>query len=62
MLNYVSDYTKFMNEYLEEHPDVAASRIANRAILWDVKLNPEEQEDFNQSELAKPAYAYQSNK
>ncbi len=60
MLNYVSDYTKFMNDYLEKNPEIAAERVTNRGILWDVELNPEQQDDFKEAELAKPAYAYQS--
>ncbi len=59
MLNYVSDYTKFMNEFLEKNPEVADQRLENRGILWDVELNQDELNDFEKAELKKPAYAYQ---
>ncbi|AUZ04418.1 MULTISPECIES: DUF3460 family protein [Vitreoscilla] len=59
MYNYQSDFTKFMNEYLEQNPDVAAERLTNRAKLWDVTLKNEEQADFEAAELPKPAYTYQ---
>lgn len=61
MYNYQSDFTQFMNEYLEKNPDVAASRLTNRGKLWDVKLKDEEQADFEAAELPKPAYTYQTS-
>ena len=61
MYNYQSDFTKFMNEYLEQNPDVAAQRLTNRAKLWDVTLKSEEQADFEAAELPKPAYTYQTS-
>ena len=61
MYNYQSDFTKFMNEYLEKNPEVAAERLTNRAKLWDVTLKDDEQADFIASELPKPAYTYQTS-
>ena len=46
MYQYQSDTTQFLNQYLQENPEVAAERLDNRAILWDVELSPEEQADF----------------
>lgn len=59
MYNYQSDATKFINEYLETHPEVAEQRLKNRGLLWDVELNPEEQAAFEASKLPKKPYAYQ---
>ncbi len=61
MYNYVSDFTKFMNEYLEKNPEVAAQRLENRGTLWDVALNPQQQADFEAAELPKKPYAYQAD-
>lgn len=59
MYNYQSDFTQFMNEYLDKNPEVAAERLTNRGKLWDVNLKDEEQADFAAAELPKPAYTYQ---
>jgi hypothetical protein len=59
MYQYQSDTTQFLNQYLQENPEVAAERLDNRAILWDVELSPEEQADFAAAALPKKPYAYQ---
>ena len=59
MYQYQSDITQFLNQYLQENPEVAAERLDNRAILWDVELSPEEQSDFAAAALTKKPYAYQ---
>ncbi|MCP2041098.1 hypothetical protein L1281_001692 [Neisseria sp. HSC-16F19] len=58
MYNYQSDTTQFLNQYLEEHPEVAAGRLENRNLLWDVELSAEEQQDFEAAKVAKQAYTY----
>lgn len=56
---YQSDITRFLNEYLQQHPEEAAQRLKNRGLLWDVELNPEEQANFEAAKLPKKPYAYQ---
>lgn len=58
MYHYQSDTTRFLNQYLAEHPEVAAERVANRNLLWDVQLSAEEQQDFDAAKVAKQAYTY----
>ena len=43
MYDYQSDATKFLNEYIEKHPEEAERRLKNRNLLWDVELKAEEQ-------------------
>ncbi len=62
MYDYQSDATKFIDEYIEKNPQEAEQRLKNRALLWDVELNPEDQADFEAAALPKPPYAYQSVK
>ena len=50
---YQSDTTKFLNDYLQQHPEEAERRLKNRALLWDVELNAEEQESFKAAAVAK---------
>ena len=61
MYNYQSEFTQFMNDYLEKNPEVAAGRLTNRAKLWDVTLKDEEQSNFEAADLPKPAYTYQTS-
>ena len=60
MYDYQSDATKFLNEYIEKHPEEAERRPKNRALLWDVELRPEEQEGFAAANVAKKPYTYYS--
>ncbi|KLT72057.1 hypothetical protein PL75_10235 [Neisseria arctica] len=59
MYNYKSEATQFIEEYLDKNPQEAEQRLKNRALLWDVELNPEEQADFAAAALPKKPYAYQ---
>jgi hypothetical protein len=34
-MQYESDITKFLRQYLEEHPEEIASQKKSRAIWWD---------------------------
>lgn len=56
---YQSDVTQFLNDYLKQHPEEEAQRLKNRGLLWDVELNPEEQENFAAAQLPKKPYTYQ---
>ena len=46
MYHYQSDATQFLNAYLEKHPEEEKNRLQNRALLWDVELNPEDEANF----------------
>lgn len=59
MYHYQSDATQFLQKYLEQHPEEAQRRLNNRALLWDVELNPEEQAGYQAAKLPKKPYAYQ---
>lgn len=59
MYNYQSETTQFLQKYLEQHPEESERRLHNRAILWDVELNPEEQQGYEAAKLPKKPYAYQ---
>ena len=61
MYNYQSEFTQFMNDYLEKNLEVAEGRLTNRGKLWDVTLKDEEQNSFEAAELPKPAYTYQTS-
>lgn len=56
---YQSDTTKFLNEFLQQHPEEAEQRLKNRNLLWDVQLNAEEQAGFQAANIPKKPYTYQ---
>ena len=58
MYDYQSEATKFLNNYIEEHPEEAQQRLVNRNLLWDVELNPEDEADYAAAKLAKNPYTY----
>lgn len=60
MYDYQSDATKFLDNYIKEHPEEAEKRLANRNLLWDVELNPQEQAEFEAGKVAKKPYTYYS--
>ncbi|MSQ49201.1 MAG: DUF3460 family protein [Betaproteobacteria bacterium] len=35
MIMYESEHTKFIREYLEQHPEERASQAQGRAVWWD---------------------------
>jgi hypothetical protein len=52
--NYVSDYTKFMEKFLQENPEVAQGQVEGRALLWDKEpINLDERARNEQSALKK---------
>jgi hypothetical protein len=47
---YVSDYTKFINQYLDEHPEVVEEKMQGWASFWQRKTEiraPEITKDDN---------------
>ncbi|MCG7656466.1 DUF3460 family protein [Wielerella bovis] len=56
---YQSDATKLLNELLQQNPELEAERLANRQLLWDVKLDADEQAGFKAAAVAKKPYTYQ---
>lgn len=61
MYHYQSEATRFLNDYIEKHPEEAQQRLKNRGLLWDVELNPEEQAGYEAAKLPKKPYAYQTD-
>ena len=52
--NYQSDFTKFINKYLEENPEIQKKKIENR---WDKKRDFEF-EKLKKNKLAQKSYEY----
>ena len=58
---YESDLTKFMREFMEQHPEVVQKQKLARATWWDKKLDPEERRRWEEAKLPPVPYAYYNN-
>jgi hypothetical protein len=37
--NYVSDYTRFIDQFIQEHPDVLEEQRSGRLLYWDKRVD-----------------------
>lgn len=56
---YQSDYTKFMNDFLQKNPAVAEEQQSLRLTWWDKKVDVDEQRRFQASKVQQKPYVYQ---
>ncbi|ATD65055.1 DUF3460 family protein [Neisseria weixii] len=61
MYHYKSDATQFLDQLVADNPELEQERLANRDLLWDVELKPEEQAGFEAAKVAKKPYTYYQN-
>ena len=58
---YVSEFTRFMNDYLEQHPEVVADQHKGRAMYWDKHVDLDELKRASSSEVPVDSYYYFGN-
>lgn len=59
---YVSEYTQFMREWLERHPEETEVQRQGRALWWDKgNLDPEELARRARARVPQKAYYYDVN-
>jgi hypothetical protein len=56
---YQSDFTKFMNDYLQNNPQVESQRQELRLTWWDRKLDLDDLRRWSESRVAQKSYVYQ---
>jgi len=56
---YQSDFTRFMNDYLEHHPEVEAQRREYRLTFWDRQVDRDDQRRWKASQVPQKPYVYQ---
>jgi hypothetical protein len=56
---YQSDFTKFMSEFLDKHPEVDQQRRELRLTLWDRKVSLDDQRRWKESRVPQKPYVYQ---
>lgn len=59
MAMYQSEFTLFMNEWRDKHPEEAKERAKGIALWWDRPQNPTEQKAFDQTKVPQKPYPYQ---
>jgi hypothetical protein len=55
---YVSEFDRFMDDYLARHPDVQEQRRRGWRIWWDHRLDPDECDLQRNDALPVPPYVY----
>ena len=55
---YVSEFTRFMDDYMTTHPEERKTQREGWNIFWDKRVDLEEQHEHEASEVPTPAYYY----
>lgn len=55
---YVSDYEKFMGQFLDEHPAVIKNQRDGWHIFWDRNIDPEDYKIAYRDSVPVKAYPY----
>ena len=61
MALYESEHTKFMRDMMARHPEWAADQLTGRALFWDRKIDPIEQQHLRETREPEQAYPYDVN-
>lgn len=55
---YVSDFTRFMDSYLEKHPEERREQHRGWRIYWDKRVDLDTLREHEESEVPTPGYYY----
>ena len=55
---YESDFTRFMRELMDKHPELTELQKKNRATWWDKKQDLDQQKRFDESRAPVNGYVY----
>jgi Protein of unknown function (DUF3460) len=55
---YESDFTSFMNEFIDSNPRVAEKQMKYRGTWWDKEVNFDELKKLEDAEVPRGSYAY----
>jgi len=58
---YVSEFTAFINHYLEDHPEVVKEQHRGWRIYWDHKIDMAEQERFTKNSVPDDGYGFHAS-
>ncbi len=58
---YVSEHTKFMQEWLKKHPQELEEKRKGRALWWDKPQSEEVRKAFQQASVPVKSYYYDTD-
>lgn len=58
--HYVSEFTNFMDHYLEEHPEVVDEQMRSFNFFYNPEIDREEQENANEDIVQDDHYGFTS--
>ena len=58
--DYTSDTTQFIEQLKAQRPELEAEQRQGRALLWDKRVNRDEQKAFKDARVAQKPYVYQT--
>lgn len=58
MAMYESEHTRFMRQWMEQHPEQAEEQKAGRALWWDKPQDLETQKRLREARVPQAAYVY----
>ena len=61
MAMYESEHTKFMREWMKNHPEAALEQERGRALWWDKKLDTEAAKGYAEAKVPAHSYYYDSD-
>ncbi|MGL6072176.1 DUF3460 family protein [Craterilacuibacter sp.] len=56
---YQSEFTRFMNGFLEKHPEVDTERRELRLTWWEREVDLDDQRRWKEARVAQKPYVYQ---
>ena len=58
MAMYESEHTKFMREWMQQHPEQALEQESGRALWWNKKLDAETVKRYAEARVPPHSYYY----
>ncbi|MEY3202653.1 MAG: hypothetical protein RIR70_2203 [Pseudomonadota bacterium] len=60
MAEYESEHTRFMRQWMAQHPEQQNAQKEGRALWWDKPLDPKTAEEYRAAKVAQKSYYYQN--
>lgn len=57
-MTYTSELTQFITKLKADKPDLESRQLAGRALLWDKRIDPEFQTEWNEADVPQKPYVY----
>lgn len=58
-IEYVSEFTQFMREFLDKNPEIKEQQVKHRATWWDREIDRAVYDGFDKAKIKQKPYVYQ---